>query len=75
MNISDFTRFMNNMYIDEYYYKNLLASISYEKEVLREALLEELVVYDRALKNIMRRSIMKNKNNKFQQPYVKKNRY
>jgi hypothetical protein len=77
MNISaDFTKYFSDMYIDDYYYyKNLLAAIKYENEMLREALLEELVIYDRAVKNIMRRSSRKNKNNKYQQPYVKKNRY
>ncbi len=77
MNISvDFAKYFYDMYIDDYYYyKNLLAAIKYENEMLHEALLEELVIYDRAVKNIMRSSSRKNKNNKFQQPYVKKNRY
>lgn len=77
MNISvDFAKYFSDMYIDDYYYyKNLLAAIKYENEMLREALLEELVIYDRAVKNIMKSSSRKNKNNKFQQPYVKKNRY
>ena len=69
---------MKQMFFDDddyFYYKNLITNLAYEKAVLREELLEEMVIHDRIMKNMIYRSTNHNPKNKFNNPQVKKMRY
>jgi len=62
-------------YEDDYYYKSIIARLLYEKEILNQELIEALIIRDRIVKNIINRSLKKNHNKKFNNPYIKQKRY
>jgi len=47
----------------------------YEKEISNQELIEALIIRDRIVKNIINRSLKKNHNKKFNNPYIKQKRY